>query len=250
MRRLALILILAIGSLAQARVFEMSQENFAPYLRGTYTPMSMTDGVYSDALGTGSTAQTKISYDASGELGILYGSKALKVRLGIEYLLLPRVSQNADDSSAAALYGIDSQATVLTPKLGFEINLKSWQEYRFFLLLSGGYANLASKTSYALTAAGQTQYGGLADFSESLKGSTFSGEAGIGFEGLMSDATTYAFEAGYRYMNFTQLTYTSGGTNFRGAFSSGDTALNTDGSKRTLNLSNIYVGFSFRFYLN
>lgn len=243
MMKCLLLFILALSSAAEARVFDMSKASFAPYLRGTYTPMSMTDGLYSDSQGTGATMSNKVSYDASGEVGVLYAGKALSLRLGVEYLMLPRSNQTSSNS----MYTMDSAATVLTPKIGFEINLKSWQTTKFFLLLSGGYANLASKTQYSFLPA--STYG-LSDFSESLKGSTVSGEAALGFEGLLSDSTTYALEAGYRYMNFSKLTYSSSGTNFKGAFASGDTAVNADGSNRTLNLSNIFVGFSFRFFLH
>jgi hypothetical protein len=248
--KLALLLLSCglIGSVAQARVFNMAKESFAPYLRGTYTPLSMTDGVYSDALGANSTAETKMKYDAAGEFGFIYGTPYLNMRFGLEYLMIPRVSENAVNSSGTALYAIDSQATVLTPKLDFEIPLRSWQTARLFLMFGGGYANLSSKTSYAFTSTGTTQYS-LADFSESMKASTFMGETAVGFEGLMSDTTTYAFELGYRYMNFTSMKYSGSTTGFQGAVGTGDTALNSDGSKRTLNLSNIFVGFSFRFWL-
>lgn len=248
-QKLILIAMIMSGGLAQARVFNMAKESFAPYLRGTYMPVAMTDGVYSGALGASSTAETQMKYDASGEFGVTYGNPHLKMRLGVEYLMIPRMSENANNASGTALYGIDSQSTVLTPKLDFEITLKTWQEGRLFLLLGGGYANLSSKTSYAFTGAGTTQYS-LADFSESMKASTIMEEASLGFEGLMSDSTTYAFEAGYRNLNFDKLSYSSSGTNFQGAFNSGDTAMNTDGSKRALNLSNLFIGVSLRFWID
>jgi hypothetical protein len=245
-QKLLLTLILASGCLAQARVFTMSKESFAPYLRGTYMPMSMTDGVYSGALGSGSSAETKMKYDASGEFGVVYGNPNVSVRLGVEYLMVPRVSENAANTSGTALYSIDSQTTVLTPKLALEFNLKTWQEGRLFFMAGAGYANLSSKNSYAFT--GASTYG-LSDFSESLKATTIMEEASFGFEGLMSDATTFAFELGYRNLKFDKIKYSNSDTGFGGAFSSGDTAMNTDGSKRTLNLSNVFIGISLRFWL-
>lgn len=245
-QKLLFMAIILSGGLAQARVFTMSKESFAPYLRGSYTPVSMTDGVYSGALGSGSSAETKMKYDASGELGVVYGSPKVKVRIGIEYLMIPRVSEDAVNASGTALYSIDSQATVLTPKLDLEFNLKTWQAARLFFMAGAGYANLSSKNSYAFT--GASTYG-LSDFSESLKATTIMEEASFGFEGLMSDATTFAFELGYRNLKFDKIKYSSSGTGFQGAFNSGDTAMNTDGSKRTLNLSNVFVGISLRFWL-
>ncbi|MFN7826048.1 MAG: hypothetical protein ACK5P6_11880 [Pseudobdellovibrionaceae bacterium] len=239
-------------SIAQARVFQINSESFATYLRGTYG-MAFTNTVISDSNTTVAepiTLEDEYKYNFSGEFGFTYASPYMSLRIGGELIRPPEMSGlEGLNAGGTALYTMKSQTTVFIPKAGFEFHLKRWPTARFFLYTGVGSASLKSANTYTLTTTGGTTYSPLTDFTEELKATALMYEGSFGYEGLLADATTFVFEAGYRALDFKELKHTKGVTNFQGTVAEGDVATNADGTDRRFNLSNYYFSLAFRWWL-
>jgi len=232
-----------------AKVFDMTGQSFGSYLRATYGPWSSQDP-FAQSSGTGVSFDNQYSGIESYEFGFLINTKRLTWRLGFEYVApQPLNTVNGNDSASGAnYYSLSSTVASLDPKLGVELNLKTWKESRLWFLGEGGIAMLDIHNNYTFTAAGTTKYG-IGNFNEEVKSTGTVYAAGFGFETLMSDATTVSFELGYRYLNFTNLTEASGVTNFQGNVGSGASATQNGGAARTLNMSGPYAAVSLRVWI-
>lgn len=237
---------------AQARVFNVNSESFAAYVSGTWGP-SFENTLNSDSNSTAGVAvstDSKNPYNLSGEFGFIYATPKVNLRFGLEVIRPKEIADGkGKDASGAELYSLTSETSVLIPKAALEINLKNWSNVRMFLEMGAGYANLAGRNSYTFTAAGNTAYSSLPDFYEDLRANAPVYEGALGLEGLLSDMTTYVVQAGYRSLKFSEIKHNRDVTTFQGAVSKGDKATNLDGTDRTLDLSNYFVGIAFRFWL-
>lgn len=244
-----LISILVQGFFAEARVFNMAKESFSAYLRGTMSP-KFTNTMASASSGSSVTLDASHTSNRSIEFGLIYSSVLVNLRFGLEVLNPEDIKErSATNSSGTKLYSMDSEFSVTTPKMNFEINFYRGAASRAMLLLGVGYANLVARNAYTMTSAGTTALGPT-DFSEDLRGTAVSYEGGLGYEFLMTDTTTLMLEAGYRSMNFTTIKHNKDVTGFQGSVVKGDRATNLDGTNRTLNLSNYYGGLTFRIWID
>jgi hypothetical protein len=237
---------------ARAKVFNVSQESFAAYVAGTWGP-SFENTLSSKSNSTSSvpvTIDANHRYNLSGEFGFLYARPSANLRFGLEVLHpLDIKEQSATNSSGTSLYTLTNEISVLIPKVDLEIILKHWSDVRLFLVAGAGYGNLAARNAYSFTSAGSSAYS-LANFDEDLRGNAPMYEGALGIEGLLSDMTTYVLQAGYRSLKFDQIKHNRDATTFQGSVVKGDPATNMDGSSRTIDLSNYFVGVSFRFWLH
>ncbi len=236
--------------LAQARVFEIEKESFAAYLRGSFSPTPLINTLNSDSKGNGVNLDSQHPYNISGEFGFVYSTPSVDLRFGLEVIRPPDLkAQSGVDAGATNLYSLTSEVSVLAPKISAEFTVKKWTESKLYVQLGAGYASLAARNSYAFTAAGKTQFG-LNDFYEDLRAGAPLYEGSFGFESYLTNATTYVIEGGYRALNFTSVKHNSVVTTFQGPVTKGSAATNMDGSNRSFNLSNYFVGFALRFWLN
>ncbi len=242
--------ILSIGpALGEARVFNIEKESFAAYLKGTYGPSSITNSLNSDSKGNNATLDSRLPYNLSGELGFVYATPVVALRFGLEVIRPPDLKDaKGTDAGGNNLYSLTSEMSVLVPKFSMDINMKHWEKAKIFLEIGAGYASLAARNSYTFTAAGKTQFS-IPDFYEDLRAGAPLYEAGLGYESLLTDATTFLVEGGYRVLNFTSVKHNSDTTTFQGPLTKGTVATNMDGSNRTLNLNNYFIGLSLRFWL-
>ena len=248
--KISAIVLLCLGSAtSEARVFNIEKESFAAYLKGTYGPSSILNTLNSDSKGNNAVLDSRLAYNLSGELGFVYATPSIAMRFGLEVIRPPDLKDaKGTDAAGNNLYSLTSELSVIAPKFSVDINLKRWEKAKLFLELGAGYASLAARNSYILTTAGKTQFA-IPDFYEDLRAGAPLYEAGIGYESLLTDATTFLVEGGYRVLNFTSVKHNSDITTFQGPVTKGAAATNMDGSNRTLNLNNYFIGLSLRFWL-
>lgn len=244
------LVILGLGNLSQARVFNVKDEQFAAYVRGTLAPLAFENTLNSGSHGTGSTLDSSSPYNLAGEFGFIYGTEKMNFRFGLEVIHPPdKKNEIGSSSSGVSLFSLTSELSVVAPKLGIDFTLTYWNTGRVYTGLAVGYASLAARNSYSLTTAGTAQYSGLTEFDEDLRAGAPIYEGLIGFETLFNDTTTLAIEAAYRNLMFKDIKHNKDGANFQGSFAKGDPALNDNGSNRTLNLSQFYFAANCRFWI-
>ncbi len=239
-----------VGVKAFARVFRMSNESVAAYFGGSYAPSSLKQKHFSGTSGTGATIDKSVLTNYGGEFGVLFTSQAIGLRLGME-LIRPGTLTKAvgTDSGAQKLYDFESSISALVPKATIELNLKTADTWRVFLALGGGTATASYKNSYALTAAGQAAFPGVADYSEEGTGTAILYDGAVGFESLMNDTTTIALSIGYRNLQIAQYKYKADVTSFSGVHLKNDIVLNDDGTNKTSVFTGATGYLLFRFYL-
>ena len=236
----------------QARVFDIGNEHFAAYLKGQYGQAHQKDETFARSSGasTSFTDEYKVNY--AYEFGFVYATPMVNLRFGFEILRPTDLKDVKGTSSGGTEYfGMTSSVSGYAPKIGLEANLKQWSQSRLFAAIDYGLATMTVQNSYTFTAAGQAQYpsAGATNFREELKGDGPLIETTLGFETLLSDATTIAFDVGYRALSVDSFKHTQAVTNFQGAVSEGTTALNDDGSTRTLNMNGAFASVMLRFWI-
>jgi hypothetical protein len=238
---------LFFSTVANAKIFDASKSAGGAYFRGSYG-LGLENTLNTKSQGTGSKVDSTTPYNFSGEFGGLYSTKFFNIRVGVEIIYSPeKDTDGIYSSSGAKMYSLTSNIFVLNPKVGIEINVKRWARSRLQLGGSVGYAMLSARNSYAFNSAGTTQYA-LSDFAEELSATALSFEGMLGYETLMLDSTTIMFEGGYRSLTFDEVTYSKDVINFQGTKAKDAKALSDDGNKRSLDLSQAYVGMAFRFW--
>lgn len=250
MIRLLAGLCILIGALsAQARVFNLNNENFAAYVRGTYGP-TFENTLNSQSSGNNVSLDSKHLYNLSGEFGFIYASPWVNVRFGLE-VLKPRDIENETgrNASGTELYSMTSEVSVMIPKFALEMNVYHLDTARVYVSAGAGYANLAARNSYTMTSAGTSAFG-MTEFYEDLRGGAMAFEGTVAYERLLTDSTTFVLEGGYRNMRFNDIKHNRDVTTIsQGAVVKGDQAKTMDGSPRALNLSNWYAGLALRFWI-
>ncbi len=238
----------AVGLPAQARIFNLNDENFAAYVRGSYGP-ALTNALNSQSSGNNISVNSEHPYHLSGEFGFMYAMPWLNIRFGLE-LLKPADIKDAvgKTSSGSEMYTMTSEISVMIPKVALEVTLHKSPLGRVYLEGGAGYANLAARNSYTMTAAG-TAATGLSDFYEDLRGNTMAYEGAVGLESLLTDSTTIVFEGGYRSLVFDDIKHNRDVTSFQGSVVKGDRAKNMNGDNRSLNMSNWFTGIALRFWI-
>jgi hypothetical protein len=244
-----LCIVLGTAGVAQARVFNINNEDFAAYVRGVYSP-GIDNTLNSQSSGNNVTLDSKSAYTFSGEFGFIYASPWMNVRFGLEVVHPIDIKDSIGKSAAGAeLYSMTSEVSVMIPKFALEVNVYRWPTSRVFVAGGAGYGNLAARNSYVMTAAGTAAFGGLTDFYEDMRGGAMAYEGSVGYEHLMTDTTTLVFEAGYRGLYFDEIKQNRDTTTFQGTVSKGDKAKTMNGADRTLDLSSWFTGVALRFWI-
>lgn len=246
LRVLFLLLLSPLG--AEARVFDFGRETFAAYFMGTAGTSALGTGAVRGESGStvSFTEESKTVY--SGEFGFLFSVPQVSFRFGLEYLSPSAMKGSVANNGTSDLYSVDSITQAYIPKVTVEINVRHLGDSRSFVGVSAGWANFTLQNDYTLTAAGSAQWPGM-DTAVEGKGTGTMAALSLGHEGLLSDTTTYAFEFGYRYLKIADLKYSGDANVFGTSHSSGDAMKTQAGSARDIDLSGIYLGMSFRFYL-
>ena len=239
-----------ISTVNQARVFSLSDQKIASYFKGTTGSSAVLQKPFSEAIDSSATIAETFSSNLAGEIGVVFTAPQIGFLLGVE-IIHPKAlaAVTGTDITAQDLFNLDSDVSALIPKFGFDIVLAKSELWRLYLNMSGGSGTLSYTNHYQLTAAGQTAFNGLADFSEEIGGVASMMSASFAAEGFLSDATTISLEAGYRQLSFTSLTYKKDVTSISGAHLKGDVVNNLDGTAKTIDFGGVYGGVILRFYL-
>lgn len=248
MKQWLLAFLLLCPLMGEARVFDFNRETFAAYFMGTAGTSALGTGAVSgESGGTVSfSEESKTLY--SGEFGFLYSRPQVSFRFGFEYLSPDAMKDSVANNGTTDLYSVDSITQAYIPKITIEFNVRGIGDARSFVGFTAGSANFTLKNDYTMTAAGSAQWPGM-DTSVEGKGTGTLMALSLGHEGLLSDTTTYAFEIGYRYLKIEDLKYSGDANVFGTSHSSGDAMKTQAGSARDIDLSGVYLGLSFRFYL-
>ncbi len=238
---------LALGSTAQARVFNINKETFAAYFNVTGGGSAINTAAVENESGSGVNFSGGVKYNYTGEFGFLYSRPRASLRFGFE-ILKPSVLESTANNGAD-LYSAKSDILGYVPKLTFELNVHGTNTYRSFVSVTAGSANITMKNDYTLTAAGTAAYPGVTDHGVEAKGSGTLLSASLGYEGIMTDTTTVVVEFGYRQLKIDNLKYSKDVTTFSGAKTSGDPVLDSSGKQRELDFSGGFISLGFRFYM-
>ncbi|MBO9666110.1 MAG: hypothetical protein J7501_04795 [Bdellovibrio sp.] len=240
-------LLVAFSTTAEARVFDMNRDSVAPYFNVTGGASMLSDSAYK-LEATGVSTDSEVKYNYSGEFGFLLSRRLVGLRFGIE-ILKPQSLDNITGKNAGGVAQYTASSSVLgfVPKIALDLNLNSTPAYRSFISLAAGYADVTLKNEHTMTAAGNVSYPGVDTTLES-KGTGTLLAATLGYEGVLSDTTTYVFEFGYRQLKIDKLKYSKDYKTFNGNVSSGDT-VKMGSENRVLDLSGGYISLGFRFYM-
>lgn len=247
MRKLLLSFLLFFSLSVEARVFDISKDNVAPYFLVTGGSSQVDTNAVKDEGNSGVTYSGGVTYNYTGEFGFIYSRALASLRLGFE-ILRPPLLNSAASNGTSELYTVQSDLLGYVPKLTLEVNLHGTNTYRSFVSVSVGSASLTMKNDYVLTSAGQTAYPGVADHSIEAKASSTLLAGSLGYEGILSDSTTYLIEFGYRQLKFDNFKYSKDVTTFSGAKASGDKVLTNTGAERVLDFGGGFISLGFRFY--
>lgn len=242
-----------VSQAAQARVFNFKNEYLASYLRATGGMSGVGSDAFKKAGGADTLYTDEVSYNFSGEIGFLLRFKdRVTVRLGMEILQTKPLKEIAGKNSGGDnRFLLTSEVLILQPTATVEVNIIPNSESRFFIFAGAGLSDITMDNTFAMTATGTSELGGVTDFSEKATATAISGYGGVGYEMLMADTVTVAFELGYRYLPVPKLEFKGDATTIaQGAVVKGGTVLNTDGSKREFDMSGAFVSVGFRFYID
>lgn len=243
-----LVFLLAWPLSGHARVFDLSRETFAAYFMGSAGISALGSGAVSGESGSTVTFSEESKNLYSGEFGFMYSRPQVSFRFGLEFLSPSAMKESVANNGTSDLYAVDSMIQAYVPKLTVEINVRGAAQQRSYVGFAVGSANLTLKNDYTMKAAGSALWPGM-DTAAEGKGSGTLMAMSLGHEGLLSDTTTYALEFGYRYLKIDNMKYSSAANLFGTSHASGDAMKTQAGANREIDLSGIYIGLSFRFYL-
>lgn len=253
MRKFFFFLFLFFVFSAEAKVFSMGKSKFGSYLRSTYSPWANSESPFNQSSGNNVRWGESFTNLLSYEFGVLYNTSQITWRFGLEIISPPSLSGVTGKDSATnstIYYRMDSTLSAVNPKVGIEVNLKTWAKSRFWMYFDYGLANLTLGNTYRFTAAGTAQFPVPgADFREEIKANSANYSGSFGFESLMSDNTTWCFELGYRMMQFSGLNHNVAATTFQGPVGVGSGATTNSGGARSLDMTGAFASFALRIWV-
>lgn len=235
-------------SIASARKFDMPNERFATYFGGGYGISNVSDHAFAMSSGSGVQTDQVVGSNYSGELGILFASQGVQLRIGGEYLLAKALEGVTGRVGSTPYFAMSSKITALIPKASVEIPLWKRLESRISLGGGAGMASVSLEQNYAMTAAGSTALG-VGDYIEKGEASAMTWNAYLVGETLFVDTTTVALEMGYRSLKVGSLTSQKATSAITGPQAPGGALANEDGTSRAFDFGGAYVNIYFRFYL-
>lgn len=225
MRVIFIYFIFLVSQNLYAYVFDMRQTQYGSYLRSSVSPWANGQTPWSQSSGTSVAWSDQFTNIWNYEFGFLYNSKSVTWRFGVEITQPPQLNGmvGSDTVSTTPYYSMMSSVSAVTPKIGMEINLRTWKDSRIWAYIEYGLANLTIQNSYNFTAAGTVKYG-IANFREEVKSTQSKYSASLGYEVLATDTTTISLELGYQTLLFNNLTHNQVITNFQGPVTVGSAA--------------------------
>lgn len=243
------LLFFLIAGQAQARVFNLHNEHFAPYFRGSIAMSNLGDSTFGGSSGSSTEFSETPDYNYTGEAGFLFTATHVGFTAGVEFLGASTLSTTGTDSSGTELMDLESKVRGTILKAGILWHYKLGPTYRAYVALNGGLADLKLHNSYELNSAGSSAYS-LTAVDEKAVAQSILAEILFGFEFNLADVTTMLIEGGYRDLRVDKWDYKGSGTNFMGTYTDGESVKNHDGTERKSNLGGWLLAIGFRFYIN
>jgi hypothetical protein len=236
---------------SHARVFSVTQSNFATYFKGSYGLSAVDKNAYNKTSGLQTSFSDSATANWGGELGFIFPSQYFAFKVGLE-LISPNIPGGIQgkDSGGTPLMSLDSTVNGFFPVGHFEYYVGKDANGRAYISLGAGYGKVTVSNDYTMTTAGTLAYPGSSSFKEKASQYAYLLETAVGYEMSFVQTSTVSFDLGYRYSIADNLKYDSAGTNFIGAHAAGATVVNSDGKHKTLDLGGVFAGLSFRFYFN
>ncbi len=246
----AALILLLLTPAAHAKVFDFTQAQVATYIHGQYGATDIGNTAYGNAGGVNNVFDSGPQEQFAGEAGAVIGLGRMNLVFTGEYLSPnPATDQWGGNSSGTKLMSVSSRVIAVVASVGFEFLFHQRSTSRFLFGMSGGYADVTMTNNYSMTTAGEALYTAVSStYSENGHGSGISGKAYFGLEFLLTDNVTCTFDLGYRYLQVTNLTYSSSSTTVNGAQSEGSAIKDSNGLDRDLKMDGAYGGIGFRFY--
>lgn len=251
----ALVAIVSImGSVAQARVFDMNSSWVSAYFRGVGGMVPTHKDMYADTSGSATNFSEGIDYGFGGELGFSFAlNEKMTLRLGFEGYQ-PKDIVATGKHGTTKVMDVESSASIFSPALTFEMTLYGTNKSKAFLFLGGNYSTVTVNNEYSLTAAGTAAYTGApATYKETWVATTESFQLGIGYEMYMLDNVTVSFEGGYRSLDIPRFEYDETVTGVRNSSATslvkGQMVTSNSNEKISLDYSGPFVGLTLKFYI-
>lgn len=253
MFRFASILFLLIATAqTEARVFNPKDSSFAAYIRGSGGTSNLGHSAYADSSGADSRFELKDrpAYHYSGEVGVMFLlSDQSRFRIGFEGLQTREVDATGKVGSTKAM-DVTSRVLSMMPTANLELDFSQGEGSKYFTFAGVGYAKVTSTNDYDLNAFGLGYYGLSGDYKETVSGNAIMGQVGVGAEWPAIDNVNFALELGYRYLVASKLNYENSHNTAEGSTVKGGAAKIKNGTDtRSLDMSGMFVGFSFRFFI-
>jgi opacity protein-like surface antigen len=241
--------LIALALPAEARKFDFKSESMAAYFRGTYGNTRLSDGMYSSSSGFGTVFDKKPQRNISAEFGFLFGiGGPLTLRLAGELLMPQRFEDiNGTNSAGTALFTLKSEVLAYLLMSHIEYSIPLSPRTRFYLDGGVGLAQVTVDQTYTMTTAGAAAL--VPSYNETAVNRVTALSASLGYEFVMSDVVTAAFDLGYRHIPVSRLDATKAVTAIAGNEANGSSIKNGDGTDRIADLSGFFLGLAFRFYL-
>lgn len=233
-----------ISITSYTRVLNLSDEKFASYFAGELGTSLLATTPYDSQASAAETFSQEYKSSYGGEFGFVYSSPYVGWRFSFEIKKPSKLSEVQSSQSGTVNYLLSSDVTAVAPKIGIEIHLNRKPNNRFYLFGFYGSSNLTMTNSYT-----QVIISPNTDHQTSLKSSAPVTGGGLAYEFSFVDTTTICLELGYRSLVFKEIKYAKDVTTFQGAKVAGDAYVDAAGADKTLNFSNYFAAFSFRFWL-
>ena len=231
---------------AAARVFNYKTHTFAAYFKGTAGVQDSAKTAFGSSSGTNTRFDDEVDYNFSGEFGFVWNmSEKLVVRLAGEFVQTKNEEIVGTNTGGTKIMDIESSAKAFNPQLIFEYVFSQVGTLRYFAYVGAGYAQATVTNSYTNNTSGT----GDTEYKEVVTGNELSYVAGVGAEFSLFDNATMVLDAGYRMLEVSSLSHEDTVNTVNGTRQKGSTALNNDGSERSVNLDGAFVGLAFRFYI-
>lgn len=247
---LAIFISIVLSPAASARVFDITQQSFAAYVRGTIGPSLLKQDAFANSDGPGTKLSGKSSFDYTGEFGFLFPlTNQLNVRFGLQLFQSSPVADSGYSPSGVKRFDLKSDVFVYAPVAALEYAYDQLGNTRFLVSAGAGYADVTVDNDYKMAPTSDLSTN---DFTEKMHSSVINGFVSLGVETQFTDTATVMLDFGYRYFPVRSLSYKSNVTSFAASSgaSQGDTVKNSDGTTRKLDLGGIFAGIAFRFYIH
>ena len=239
------------ASTSEARVFKFQSEHVGAYFRGYAGTSRAHKNAYKSSSGSQTSFGDEVPYNLGGEFGFIMSMQnTLNIRLGIEvYETKPLKRLQGKSSGGVKYFDLASEVFTYSPVVNAEFNFHATDTSRAFISAGMGWTSVSLKNTYSGFTS-DNPYSVTTNYTEKGTANVVSWQLGVGYETLFVDTVTVAFEAGYKHMPVSEFKYTNSSVStFQGVKTKGDKLVNDDGTTRSMDLSSVWVGIGFRFYI-